>query len=107
MFGESHTFIDLNVDESLSLPEALDDICAQAERGVRDGKLIVMLSDRYLEKGKLPHFIHGVFGIVCHGHIGHSRAGGRAIAVLQDRGVGRPVRTQRAGLLHAPTRSPA
>ena len=54
MFGDSHTFVDLNVDENLSLPEALDNICAQAEQGVRDGKLIVMLSDRYLEKSKLP-----------------------------------------------------
>ena len=54
MFEDSHAFIDLNVDENLSLPDALDQICAQAEQGVRDGKLIVMLSDRYLEKGKLP-----------------------------------------------------
>ena len=54
MFEDGHTFIDLNVDESLSLTQALDQICAQAEQGVRDGKLIVMLSDRYLERGKLP-----------------------------------------------------
>jgi glutamate synthase (NADPH/NADH) large chain len=54
MFEDSHTFIDLNVDENLSLPEALDSICEQAEQGVRDGNLLVMLSDRYLEKGKLP-----------------------------------------------------
>jgi glutamate synthase (NADPH/NADH) large chain len=54
MFEESHVFIDLNVDQNLSLPEALDQVCQQAEQGVRDGKLIVMLSDRYLEKGKLP-----------------------------------------------------
>ncbi len=54
MFADSHVFIDLNVDASLELPEALDAICAQAEQGVRDGNLIVVLSDRYLEKGKLP-----------------------------------------------------
>ena len=54
MFEDSHVFIDLNVDDSLSIPEALDAICEQAEQGVRDGNLIVMLSDRYLEKGKLP-----------------------------------------------------
>ena len=54
MFRDSHTFIDLNVDESMSLGDALDTICAQAERGVRDGNLIVVLSDRYLEKGRLP-----------------------------------------------------
>ena len=54
MYGDSHEFIDLNVDASLSLPEALDQICRQAEDAVKHGKLIMMLSDRYLEKGKLP-----------------------------------------------------
>ena len=54
MFADSHTFIDLNVDESLSLTEALDKICAEAEEGVRAGHLILMLSDRYLVRGKLP-----------------------------------------------------
>jgi glutamate synthase (NADPH/NADH) large chain len=54
MFEDSHVFIDLNVDDTLTLTEALDAICEQAEQGVRDGNLIVMLSDRYLEKGKLP-----------------------------------------------------
>lgn len=54
MYGDSNAFIDLNVDESLSLPEALDLVCDQAEKAVRDGNLILMLSDRYLEKGKLP-----------------------------------------------------
>ncbi|MDH3337392.1 MAG: glutamate synthase large subunit [Gammaproteobacteria bacterium] len=54
LYGDSHEFIDLNVDEALSLPEALNQICGQAERAVRSGKLIMMLSDRYLEKGKLP-----------------------------------------------------
>ncbi|MCG8371701.1 MAG: glutamate synthase large subunit [Proteobacteria bacterium] len=54
MFEDSHAFVDLNVDEHFSLSEALDAICTQVEQGVRDGKLLVMLSDRYLEKGKLP-----------------------------------------------------
>jgi glutamate synthase (NADPH/NADH) large chain len=54
MYGDSHEFIDLNFEESLSLPEALDEICRQAEVAVRAGKLIIMLSDRYLEQGKLP-----------------------------------------------------
>ena len=54
MFGDRQAFVDLNVDESLSLPEALDQICAEAESLVRAGTLILMLSDRYLEKGKLP-----------------------------------------------------
>jgi glutamate synthase (NADPH/NADH) large chain len=54
LYGDIHVRIDLNVDESLSLPDALDQICEQAEAAVRDGKLIIALSDRYLEKGKLP-----------------------------------------------------
>jgi glutamate synthase (NADPH/NADH) large chain len=54
MFEDSHVFIDLNVDESLGLAEALDKICAEAEQAVRAGNLLIMLSDRYLEKGKLP-----------------------------------------------------
>ena len=54
MYGSSHEFIDLNVDATLSLPEALDRICKQAEEAVKNGKLIMMLSDRYLDKHKLP-----------------------------------------------------
>lgn len=54
LFEDKHVFISLNYDESVSLPDALDDICAKAEQAVRDGKLLVCLSDRYLEKGKLP-----------------------------------------------------
>jgi glutamate synthase (NADPH/NADH) large chain len=54
MYADSHAFVDLNVEESVPLPEALDQICEQAERAVRDGKLIVLLSDRYLARDKLP-----------------------------------------------------
>ncbi|MDJ0699560.1 MAG: glutamate synthase large subunit [Woeseiaceae bacterium] len=54
MFGDRHQFIDLNVDEKLPLNEALDQICAKAEAAVRDGRFLLMLSDRYLEKDKLP-----------------------------------------------------
>jgi glutamate synthase (NADPH/NADH) large chain len=54
MFGEDHQFIDLNVDKDLSLSEALDQICAQAEDAVRQGRFLLMLSDRYLHKDKLP-----------------------------------------------------
>ena len=54
MYGDSFEFIDLNVDKSLTLPGALDAICAQAEKAVRNGKLILMLSDRYLDREKLP-----------------------------------------------------
>ena len=54
LYGDSHAFIDLNVDAALSLPAALDLVCGQAEKAVRNGMLIVILSDRYLDKGKLP-----------------------------------------------------
>jgi len=54
MYGDVYEFVSLNVDETLTLPEALDRICAETEDAVRRGKLIVMLSDRYLEQGKLP-----------------------------------------------------
>jgi glutamate synthase (NADPH/NADH) large chain len=54
LYGDSHAFIDLNVDAAMSLPEALNLVCDQAEKAARDGKLILKLSDRYLEQGKLP-----------------------------------------------------
>ena len=54
MFGDSHHFIDLNVDKNLTLPEALDRICTQAEDAVREGRFLLMLSDRYLHEDKLP-----------------------------------------------------
>ena len=54
MFGADHHFIDLNVDKNLSLEQALDQICAQAEDAVREGQFLLMLSDRYLHEDKLP-----------------------------------------------------
>ena len=54
MFAESHAFIDLNVDAGTDLATALDSLCAQAEKAVRDGAFLLMLSDRYLQQGKLP-----------------------------------------------------
>jgi glutamate synthase (NADPH/NADH) large chain len=54
MFADNHEFIDLNVDENISLSAALDQICEQAEQAVNNGKFLLMLSDRYLVKGKLP-----------------------------------------------------
>ena len=54
MFRDSHEFIDLNFDEGLSLQDALTKICQQAEDAVRSGRFLLMLSDRYLQHGKLP-----------------------------------------------------
>jgi glutamate synthase (NADPH/NADH) large chain len=54
MFADNHVFIDLNVDADVALADALDQICDQVEVAVRSGKFLVVLSDRYLQQGKLP-----------------------------------------------------
>jgi glutamate synthase (NADPH/NADH) large chain len=52
--GVPNEFIDLQYDEQLDLKTALERICTQAEQAVRNGKLVLLLSDRYLVRGKLP-----------------------------------------------------
>ena len=52
--GVPNQFIDLQYDEHLDLKTALGRVCDQAEEAVRNGKLVLLLSDRYLVKGKLP-----------------------------------------------------
>jgi glutamate synthase (NADPH/NADH) large chain len=52
--GIPSAFIDLNVPEDQPLSEALTAMCEQAEREVAEGKLILLISDRYLKKGHLP-----------------------------------------------------
>ncbi|MBU2676473.1 MAG: glutamate synthase large subunit, partial [Gammaproteobacteria bacterium] len=87
MFADSHAFIDLNVDEDLSLSEALDKICSAAEQGVRDGNLLLMLSDRYLVKGKIP-----VHALLATGAVHHHlvQAGLRCDAnIIVETGVAR------------------
>jgi glutamate synthase (NADPH/NADH) large chain len=59
MFADSHVFIDLNRPKAMSLPEALEGICREAEQAVDNGKLIIMLSDRYLKRELLP--VHALF----------------------------------------------
>ncbi len=53
-FGVTHEFIDLQYAEGEELRPALLRICNQAEAAVRAGKLVLLLSDRYLVQGKLP-----------------------------------------------------
>ena len=87
MFGDTHEFIDLNVDNGLSLPQALAQVCSQAEQAVRDGKLILMLSDRYLEQDKLP-----VHALLATGAVHHHlvQAGLRCDAnIIVETGVAR------------------
>lgn len=53
-FGPTHAFIDLNRDQSLSLPEAIAEICSEVEAAVCDGKVLICLSDRYIKDNALP-----------------------------------------------------
>ena len=52
--GVPHQFLSLQhpVDESLKV--ALERVCDQAEAAARDGKLVLLLSDRYLVEGMMP-----------------------------------------------------
>jgi glutamate synthase (NADPH/NADH) large chain len=52
--GVPHEFISLQYDESIGLKAAILAVCDQAEAAVRNGKLVLLLSDRYLVEGKLP-----------------------------------------------------
>jgi glutamate synthase (NADPH/NADH) large chain len=51
---ESNEFIDLQYEPAEGLKGAIVRICDQAEAAVREGKLVLLLSDRYLQQGKLP-----------------------------------------------------
>jgi glutamate synthase (NADPH) large chain len=62
----THEFIDLQYDPSESLKNAIVRMCEQAESAVREGKLVLLLSDRYLVKGKLPAHALLVTGAVHH-----------------------------------------
>jgi glutamate synthase (NADPH/NADH) large chain len=53
-FGVTHAFIDLHYPEDEPLEAAIQRICDEAERAVRDDTLVLLLSDRYLVRGKLP-----------------------------------------------------
>ncbi len=46
--------IDLVYPEELPLGEALDDLCQKASEAVAEGKLILLLSDRWLKPGHIP-----------------------------------------------------
>src|ERR1700719_4739752 len=53
-FGVTHEFLDLQYDPAEGLKQAILRLCAQAEGAVRDGKLVLLISDRYLVRGRLP-----------------------------------------------------
>ncbi|MDB6088566.1 MAG: gltB, partial [Gammaproteobacteria bacterium] len=62
----THEFIDLQYDPAEGLKAAVLRMCAQAQTAVREGKLVLLLSDRYLVKGKLPAHALLVTGAVHH-----------------------------------------
>ncbi len=65
--------------EKLSLSEAIDVLCERAAAATRDGKVVLVLSDRGLEKGLLP-----IHALLATGAVHHSliRAGLRCDANL-------------------------
>jgi glutamate synthase (NADPH/NADH) large chain len=50
----THEFLDLQYHPAEGLRSAIVRICTQAENAVRDGKLVLLLSDRYLVHGRMP-----------------------------------------------------
>jgi glutamate synthase (NADPH) large chain len=64
----SHEFIDLQYDPVEGLQTAIERLCRQAETAVREGKLVLLLSDRYLVRGRLPAHALLVTGAV-HQHL--------------------------------------
>ena len=66
--GFARHVIDLNVAEGTLLGDAVKDITAQAEAAVREGKTIIVLSDRAIEQGKLP--VHAALAVgAVHHHL--------------------------------------
>jgi glutamate synthase (NADPH/NADH) large chain len=53
-FGVTHEFLDLQYEPEEGLKAAITRLCAQAEAAVRSHKLVLLLSDRYLVRGRLP-----------------------------------------------------
>jgi glutamate synthase (NADPH/NADH) large chain len=64
----SHEFLDLQYQPAEGLKRAIQRLCAQAESAVREGKLVLLLSDRYLVKGRVPAHALLVTGAV-HQHL--------------------------------------
>jgi glutamate synthase (NADPH) large chain len=52
--GVPHEFLDLQYAAGLDLKTAILQVCDQAEAAVRAGKLVLLLSDRYLVRDKVP-----------------------------------------------------
>ncbi len=59
--GYPNAIIDLNYDPALGLEDAVRGVCDQAVAAARDGKVILVLSDRAIVKGKLP--VHALLAV--------------------------------------------
>jgi glutamate synthase (NADPH) large chain len=64
----NHEFLDLQYERTEGLKAAIGRLCAQAEGAVREGKLVLLLSDRYLVRGRMPAHALLVTGAV-HQHL--------------------------------------
>ena len=64
----THEFLDLQYRPEEGLKRAIERLCAQAESAVRAGRLVLLLSDRYLVKGRVPAHALLVTGAV-HQHL--------------------------------------
>ena len=53
--------IDLNYDPALGLKAALEAVCEETVAAVRSGKVVIVLSDRAIERGRLP--IHALMAV--------------------------------------------
>ena len=64
----THEFMDLQYEPAEGLRAAILRLCEQAESAVREGKLVLLLSDRYLVRGRIPAHALLVTGAV-HQHL--------------------------------------
>ena len=58
---EKHLKLDLYYDEQIGLQAAIENLCDTAEQAVRDGAILLLLSDRYPAPGLLP--IHALLAV--------------------------------------------
>ena len=71
--GVPNAFIDLQYAPAEGLQDALQRICREAEAAVRDGNIMLLLSDRYLVRDKIP--IHALLATgAIHHHLVKQRA---------------------------------
>ncbi|MFC3607760.1 glutamate synthase large subunit [Stutzerimonas tarimensis] len=66
--GFERQLIDLNYDEAIGLEAAVRNVADQAEEAVRAGKVLLVLSDRHIQPGRLP--VHAALAVgAVHHHL--------------------------------------